>query len=269
MAAAPASIRLGLERLGRAAVGLLEELGYAATLMLETLYWIVAGWRRRQPVRPAPVFAEMMEVGVRAIPIVSLLLFTIGVMLAIQGLASLKPFGAELRLIPGVALSVTREFAPLIVGILVAGRSGSALAARIGTMQVSQEIDALRVIGVNPVRYLVAPALLAMLVMLPALTVLGDVVGILGSALFATPVLDIDLYTYYLLTMEALEPFDLMQGLTKSLVFAILVVLIGASTGFAVAGGAEAVGRAATRAVVAAISAIILADMVFSYFLNR
>lgn len=266
---AAAGVRLGLERVGRATVGWLEELGYAAALLVEALYWVLFGWRRRQTVRPAPVFAEMMEIGVRAIPIVSLLLFTIGVMLAIQGVATLKIFGAESRVIPAVALSVTREFSPLIVGILVAGRSGSALAARIGTMQVSQEIDALRVIGVSPVRYLVAPALLALLVMLPMLTILGDAVGILGSALFSAPVLDIDLRAYYQATVESLEPFDLMQGLAKSFVFAMLVALVGASTGFAVSGGAEAVGRAATRAVVTSISAIILADMVFSYFLNR
>lgn len=267
--AAAAGVRLGLERVGRSAVGLVEELGYAAALLVEALYWLFAGWRRRQAVRAAPVFAEMMEIGVRAIPIVSLLLFTIGVMLAIQGVATLKIFGAESSVIPAVALSVTREFSPLIVGILVAGRSGSALAARIGTMQVSQEIDALRVIGVSPVRYLVAPALLALLVMLPLLTVLGDALGIFGSALFTTPVLDIDLYAYYQATVAALDVFDLMQGLAKSFVFAMLIALIGASTGFSVSGGAEAVGRAATHAVVRSISAIILADMAFSYFLNR
>lgn len=269
MAAASGGVRTGLERVGRASVGLIEELGYAFALLVEAMYWLLAGWRRGQAVRAAPVFAEMMEIGVRAIPIVSLLLFTIGVMLAIQGVASLKIFGAESRVIPGVALSVTREFAPLIVGILVAGRSGSALAARIGTMQVSQEVDALRVIGVNPVRYLVAPALLALLVMLPALTILGDIVAIFGSALFCAPVLDIDLYVYYLSTMDALDVGDIMQGLSKSFVFAMLVALVGASTGFAVSGGAEAVGRAATRAVVVSITAIIIADMVFSYFLNR
>ncbi len=271
MAAATGGLRVGkaLERIGRATVGLIEELGYAAALLIESMYWLLAGWRRGQAVRASPVFAEMMEIGVRAIPIVSLLLFVIGVMLAIQGVASLKVFGAESRVIPGVALSVTREFAPLIVGILVAGRSGSALAARIGTMQVSQEIDALRVIGINPVRYLVAPALLALLVMLPMLTVLGDIVAIFGSALFSSPVLDIDLYVYYLETMESLEASDLGQGLAKSFVFAMLVALVGSSTGFAVSGGAEAVGRAATRSVVVSITAIIIADMVFSYFLNR
>jgi phospholipid/cholesterol/gamma-HCH transport system permease protein len=184
-------------------------------------------------------------------------------------LHTLKSFGAESQLVAGVALAITREFSPLIVGILVAGRSGSALAARIGSMQVSQEVDALRVIGVNPVRHLVAPSLLAMLIMLPALTILGNVLGILGSALFALPELGLSLGGYLRQSLEVLEVADVMQGLCKSLVFAVLISLIGCSTGFSVKGGAEGVGRATTRAVVVSISSLIVADMIFTYFLNR
>ena len=257
------------ENLGRSTVALVAEFGYAAALLAESLYLFVLGAQRRQPVRLGSIFHQMMEVGVRAIPIVSLLMFTIGVMLAIQGLHTLKSFGAESQLVTGVALAITREFSPLIVGILVAGRSGSALAARIGSMQVSQEVDALRVIGVNPVRHLVAPSLLAMLIMLPALTVLGNVLGILGSALFALPELGLSLGGYLRQSLEVLEVADVMQGLCKSLVFAVLISLIGCSTGFSVKGGAEGVGRATTRAVVVSISSLIVADMIFTYFLNR
>ena len=257
------------EKVGRGSVAALDEIGYASALLAESLYWLLFGISRRQPVRAAPIFSEMMEIGIRAIPIACLLLFTIGVMLAIQGLYTLKDFGAQSQIIPASALSVTREFAPLIIGILVAGRTGSALAARIGTMQVSQEIDALRVIGVSPVRYLVAPGLLAMLVMLPALTILGDVVGILGSALFSVPQLGVSVEAYFHQTLDVLAVGDVMQGLTKSAVFAILITLIGCSTGFSVAGGAEGVGKAATRAVVLSISSLILADMVFTFFMTR
>jgi phospholipid/cholesterol/gamma-HCH transport system permease protein len=257
------------ENVGRGGVAALAELGYTAALLAESLYWLALGRRRRQPVRVAAVVAEMRDVGVQAIPICALLLFTVGLMLAIQGLHTLATFGAQAKLVPLVALSITREFAPLIVGILVAGRSGSALAARIGTMQVTQEVDALRVIGVNPVRYLVAPSLVAMLVMLPALTVLADGVGILGAAVYGAPELGIGITVFLAQSVDVLAAGDVLQGLGKSALFAMLIALIACSTGFSVSGGAEGVGRAATRAVVLSISSVVVADMVFSYFLNR
>ena len=257
------------EQLGRTIAAAINELGYIAALLAESIYWIAVGRRHRQPVRIEPVVAEMMEIGVRAIPICALLLFTVGLMLAIQGLHTLETFGAQTKLVPLVALSITREFAPLIVGILVAGRSGSALAARIGTMQVSQEIDALRVIGVNPVRYLAAPSLVAMLVMLPMLTVLADGVGIAGAAVYGAPRLDITLAVFAQQALDALTAGDVLQGIGKSVIFALLISLIACSTGFSVSGGAEGVGRAATRAVVVSISSVVVADMIFTFLLNR
>ena len=257
------------ERLGRSAAAAVTELGYIAALLAESVWWIAVGRRHRQPVRIAPVLAEMMEIGVHAVPICALLLFTVGLMLAIQGLHTLETFGAQTKLVPLVALSITREFAPLIVGILVAGRSGSALAARIGTMQVSQEIDALRVIGINPVRYLVAPSLVAMLIMLPVLTVLADFVGVAGAAVYGAPRLDIDYAVFGAQTLEALEAGDVLQGVAKAAIFALLIALIACSTGFAVTGGAEGVGRAATRAVVVSISSVVVADMAFTFVLTR
>lgn len=267
--ALPQTLRRYSESIGRSVVDALDALGYAAALMAESLYLIVAGRRLHQPVRMANVFRQMMEIGVRAIPIVSLLLFAVGVMLGIQGMHTLRTFGAESQIVAVVALAVTREFSPLIVGILVAGRTGSALAARIGSMQVTQEVDALRVIGINPIRQLVAPSLLATLVMLPALTILGDMVGILGAALFSLPDLGITLQAFLQQTLATLEADDILHGITKSGVFAILIVLVGCATGFSVKGGAEGVGRAATRAVVVSISCLIIADMLFTYFLNR
>ena len=133
-----------LEAIGRRVVAGAAEIGFAAALFGESLYWMVAGRRRRQPVRVPSVFQQMMQVGIRALPIVTVLAMTIGVMLAIQGIHTLRIFGAESRVTIGIGLAVTREFAPLITGILVAGRSGSALAARLGTMNINQEIDALR-----------------------------------------------------------------------------------------------------------------------------
>lgn len=258
-----------LHDLGRATLGALAGVGYAAALLAQSLYYLVAGARVGQRVRLAAIVRQMREIGVDALPIVALLGFTVGLMLGIQFIASLGEFGAQSQVVVAVAKSVTREFGALITAILVAGRSGSALAARIGSMSVSQEVDALAVIGIEPVRYLVAPALVAMLVMLPALTIFADAIAIFGAALYSAPALDVTPGAYLLQTMALLSPGDVWQGLAKSVVFAALITLIGVSTGFSVSGGAEGVGRATTRAVVLSICWIIVVDMVFSFFFNR
>lgn len=258
-----------LANVGRATIGALSAIGYAAMLLLEAGYYLFVGWRIGQPVRLVPVIRQMREIGADALPIVALLGFTVGLMLGIQFIASLSEFGAQSQVVVAVAKSVTREFGALITAILVAGRSGSAFAARIGSMSVSQEVDALAVIGIEPVRYLVAPALVAMLIMLPALTIVANAVAIFGAALYSAPALNVTPVAYLLQTMSLLSPGDVWQGLAKSVVFAILITLIGVSTGFSVSGGAEGVGRATTRSVVLSICWIIVTDMVFSFFLNR
>ena len=261
--------RMMIEQLGRRTVRGIEELGYVLSLLVESFYWLLFGFSRRQPVSVSSIFREAMQIGVQAVPIVSALAFAVGVMLAIQGIAALKTFGAESKVVLGVTLAVTREFSPLIVGILIAGRSGSAITARIGTMHESQEIDALRVMGINPVRYLVAPVLVAMLVMVPTLTVLADFMGLLGGGVFTALELGMSLSAYLQRTLEVLTVDDLRQGLVKSIVFAIIIAVVGVSNGFQVGSGAEGVGRATTRSVVLAISFIVIADMIFTYFLNR
>ena len=193
----------------------------AAFSSLESVYWLLFGVRERQPVRLSAVIQQMMEIGINAIPIILMLTGTIGVMLAIQGIHTLRIFGAESRVTIGIAFSVVREFAPLITGILVAGRSGSALAARIGTMKINQEIDALKVMGINPTRFLVVPALLAMLVMVPALTLLGNFMGLFAAGLYVNADLGISLAAYAHDTIDILSLDDLGHGLGKSCIFAI------------------------------------------------
>jgi len=258
-----------LERIGRRVVGSVAELGHGAMLLLESLWYLAFGWRVGQPVRLRMVFEQMRQIGVDAIPIVCLLALTIGVMLGIQFVAALAEFGAQSQVIMAATKSITREFGALITGIVVAGRTGSSLAARLGSMVVSQEVDALVAIGIDPVRYLVAPALVAMLVMLPVLTILADAVALLGAGLYTMGPLDLGLSGYFVQTLDILTPRDLWEGLSKSVVFAMLIALIGTSIGFSVSGGAEGVGRATTRAVVLSISALVIADMLFSFFLNR
>jgi phospholipid/cholesterol/gamma-HCH transport system permease protein len=258
-----------LVSIGRAVVDSVEGIGYAGMVLIESLYFAVAGWRIGQPLRLRSVLEQMRQIGVDALPISVLLSMTIGIMLGIQFIAALSEFGAQSQVVVAVAKSVTREFGALITAILVAGRSGSALAARIGSMTVSQEVDALATMGIEPVRYLAAPALIAMLIMLPALTVFSDAVAIVGAALYSSPSLNITPAAYLSQTLSLLAPGDIWQGIAKSAVFAVLITLIGVSTGFSVTGGAEGVGRATTRAVVLSICYIIVVDMIFSFFLNR
>src|SRR5579859_6378574 len=176
--------------LGRVTVSAVAGIGYDGMLLYESLYIAAFGWRIGQPLRIRSVFEQGRQIGVDALPIVTLMALTIGVMLGIQFIAAMADFGAQSQVVVAVAKSVTREFGALITAILVAGRSGSALAARIGSMQVSQEVDALATMGIEPVRYLAAPALLAMLVMLPLLTVLADAIAIIGAALYSSPALN-------------------------------------------------------------------------------
>ncbi len=262
-------VRQSVENLGRATAAFVEEFGYYLALVFESFYWVIVGPFKRQPVRFSAAVGQMVESGIAALPIVFILSFAIGVMLAIQGVHTLKQFGAETQVVLGIALSVTREFGPLITGILVAGRTGSALAARVGTMQVNQEIDALRVMGINPVRYLVSPVMLAMIVMMPAITLFSDIAAMFGGAVYCNLELGLGYVAYWDQGTAFITANDVMQGLTKSVVFAIIITLIGVSNGFSVTGGAEGVGRVTTRAVVLAISYIVLADMTFTYFLNR
>ena len=258
-----------VSHVGQRSLQAVKEVGYHFALLVEAFYLLICGRWRRQPVRLAAIFKEAVGVGIDAIPIVALASFAIGMMLAIQGIYTLRTFGAEGQVVLGIALSVTREFAPLITGIFVAGRSGSAIAARIGTMQISQEIDALRVIGINPVRYLVAPLLAAMLLTLPALTVMSGLIALFGGALYCAGELSLPMGIFFERTFEVLVAQDVIHGVLKSFVFAVIITLIGAVNGFSVSAGAEGVGRATTRSVVLGCIGIILADMVFTFLTSR
>ena len=227
------------------------------------------GRKYKQKVRLSQVAEQMRINGFDALPIVISLGALVGMMLAIQLLYAFSDFGAESQVLRAIAKSVTREFSPLITGIIVAGRSGAAIAARIGSQVVSQEIDAFKVIGIVPVRYLVLPPLLALMITMPMLVICADFFAILGGALFSIGPLDMSLSAYLVESYNLLLVSDIMQGLIKSVVFGIIIVLVGATTGFHVTGGAEGVGRATTKAVVVGISFIVLADLIASYFLTQ
>lgn len=265
----PPRLHALLDRMGRATIRAVEEFGFAASLLGEALWWLAAGRTRRQPVRLRPIIIQAMETGIQALPIVTILAATIGLMLAIQGIYTLRTFGAESRVTLGIALSTVREFSPLITGILVAGRSGSALAARLGTMRINQEIDALNVMGINPVRFLVVPPLVAMVVMMPLMTLWADLVSLLAAGLYVSAQLQTSLAAYGDELLTILKLNDFMHGLAKSAIFAVLIAIVGVVNGASVSGGAEGVGRMTTRSVVHAISAIIITDMVFAFMVTR
>ncbi len=256
------------EGVGRRVLRGIEDCGYAGALFVEALYWTFLGRLRNQPVRTAAVFVQMMQIGIQALPIVTVLAATIGMMLAIQSLYSLGLFGAESFAAVGIALSVVREFGPLIVGILIAGRSGSALAARLSTMLINQEVDALKVIGISPVRFLVAPALIALVIMVPCLTMWANLVALAAAGLFVAPELGISLAAFFADAMAALSANDLAHGLGKSALFAALIAIISAVNGASATGGAEGVGRMTTSAVVQSIAAIIVTDMIFAFLVT-
>ena len=206
----------------------------------------------------------MVRIGFDSIPIVAIIGFFVGLILGMQSAYQLKPFGATIFMANLVGVSITRELGPMLTAIIIAGRSGSAIAAEISTMQVSEEIDALRTMGLNPVPFLVVPRVMAMMVMLPCLTLISDVIGITGGVVVGIYMENIDFTLYMNQTASALVMKDLLTGLFKSVVFAWIIVTIACYQGFAASGGAESVGKRTTSSVVASMFMIIVADVFFT-----
>jgi len=225
-----------------------------------------------KPLRFHRAVSQAMEAGVRALPILSLITFFIGLILALQAAYELKRFGAISFVASAVALSMTRELGPLITAVIVIGRSGSAFAAELGTMKVSEEIDALETMAINPVSFLVAPKFVAMILMLPCLTIWANFMGILGGSLFGVAQADFTLWRYIIASLDALFMRDVVTGLIKSFMFGVTITAVGCLEGLNTTGGAEQVGRSTTRAVVMSIFLVILVDLVFTmlfYFLGE
>lgn len=248
-----------------ALVGFLEFIGGAVILVGETLKWIARALVFRQ-VRFGRdhLFAQMVRVGVRSIPIVSLVLIFIGIILALQMAPTLRDYGQVQRVADIVAIAVFRELGPLLTGIVLSGFAGASIAAEIGAMVEGEEIKALRATALNPVRFLVMPRFLATVIMLTLIAVIADVVGVLGGFLTGTMILDLDAVQYLNSTRNALTNKDFITGLVKAAVFGVMISIIACYEGLNVSGGAEGVGRATTNTVVKCIVALISADVVFT-----
>ena len=233
-------------------------------LLADTAYWgCIAPLRRMLP-PPGSISTQAIRIGVDALPIVSLIAFLLGLIMAFQAAFQLRQFGANIFVANLVGISMVRELGPLMTAIVVAGRSGSAISAELGTMVVGEEIDALRTMGINEIRFLVVPRVYAITFTQPALTLFANSVGVLGGFIIGVFYLDLSAAAYIQQTISALTIGDLATGLSKSGVFAWIIALIGCHSGLHITGGAEGVGRATTKSVVASIFAIIVADSIFT-----
>jgi len=259
-------------------IGILDEIGRETLTMFNdtnTLDFIgdvaVAGTqaaRKPRSVNWGDVARLMERAGADGMPIVLLISFLVGLVTAFQAAVQLKQFGANIFVADLVALSITRELGPLMTAIIVAGRSGAAFSAELGTMKVSEEIDALRTLGLDPYLYLVFPRVTALVLVMPLLTLLADLVGILGGLLVALYGLDLTVNSYLLESQKALNLWDVGSGVLKSVVFAFSVALIACQRGLATSGGAEGVGRSTTSAVVTSLFALVVLDAIFTVLFN-
>lgn len=255
-----------VERLGRGTV----ELGRDARDLLSFLGLCIIATGRSllhpKRLRIVSLVNQIDQVGFRALPIVGLLAFLIGVVVSYQGAGQLARFGAQIFTVNLLGVSVLREMGILITAIIVAGRSGSAFTAQIGTMKVNQEVDAMRTIGLDPVEILVLPRILALVLVLPLLTVYANFMALMGGAVMAMAQLDIDPNQFISQLHDAVSVGSFGVGLIKAPVFAFVIALVGCFEGLRVGGDAESVGRQTTRAVVEAIFLVIVLDAFFSIF---
>ncbi len=233
-------------------------------LVGRTFFWISIAPFRGKKLRWGATFEQMVRIGVESVPIVGIISFSVGLIIAMQAAYQLERFGAMIYVADLVSVSMCRELGPLITAIIIAGRSGSAIAAEIGTMKVSEELDALQTMALNPIGFLVAPRMLAMMVAIPCLTILADFVGIAGGFTLALTSLNLSFIAYFNETVAALFAKDFITGLIKSFFFGIIIAQVGAYQGFNVQGGAEGVGKSTTASVVLSIFLVIMADLLFT-----
>ena len=253
-----------LEGLGRSSAAVAEESWALLSFVGETALTFGRALLRPSRLRWRPVLHNVRSAGLDALPIVGLLSFLLGIVVAYQGAEQLRRYGANIFVADLVGVSMLREFAPLITAIIVAGRSGSAYAAQIGTMAVTEEIDALRTLGVAPLELLVLPKVIALVIALPLLTVFADVLGVLGGMLMAQLQLGVSPVEFIARFEKAVSLSSYLVGLAKAPVFAGIIALVGCFQGLRTRGGADSVGLHTTRSVVQAIFLVIVADAAFS-----
>jgi len=252
----------GIDALGSGFLRFAQIVGQIALIITETCYWMF-----KPPLRIRAIFEQMSEIGVSSIPVVLITSIFTGMVVALQTHTGVSRFGAESMIGGIVALSMTRELGPVLTGLIVTGRVGSSMAAELGTMKVTEQIDALYTMATNPTKHLIVPRVVACTLMMPILVIFADAVGMLGGYFVSVFLLDINPNLYVEKTFELLEMNDVTSGLIKALVFGNIVAVVGCHQGFYTEGGAEGVGKATTRAVVIASISILINDYILTALL--
>jgi phospholipid/cholesterol/gamma-HCH transport system permease protein len=241
--------------IGRAVLDFLPAIGRLAIFTATSLSHCV-----RPPFYPRLIGRQMLDIGYYSLPVVGLTAIFTGMVLALQSYSGFSRFNAESAIATVVVLSVTRELGPVLAGLMVAGRVGAAMAAEIGTMRVTEQIDALTTLSTQPHKYLVAPRLIAGLIMLPCLVLVADIIGVFGGYLVGVYKLNFNAATYLANTWQYLETLDVVSGLVKAAVFGFIITLMGCYHGYNSKGGAQGVGAATTNAVVSASILILVSN---------
>lgn len=248
-----------IEDMGKKLISFANYMGGASILFGRTLFWLFV-----PPVKRKAILNQMYKIGVQSLPIVSLISLFTGIVLALQSAYQMQRISAEMYIASLVALSITRELGPVLTALIVAGRVGASITAELGTMKVTEQIDALETLATNPVRYLVVPRFIALVIMLPILTIYADIIGIIGGYIVGIYKLHITHNMYMRMTYDPLAFKDVFTGLLKSFSFAVIICIISCFEGMRTEGGAEGVGRATTLSVVVSFILVIVADCLFT-----
>ncbi len=255
-----------LDQIGEATMDVFGELKQVLSFAGQLAISVVDVIRKPRTANISDIMPLMERTGANALPIVALINFLVGLVMAFQSSEQLKRFGASIFLADLIGISMARELGPLMTAIVVCGRSGAAFAAELGTMKVNEEIDALRTMGFGPTRFLVLPRVLALMMVMPLLTLVADLVGVVGGMIVAGASLDISASSYFHEVQRAVKLWDMTSGLLKSMLFGLAIGLVSCQQGLATSGGAEGVGRRTTSAVVTTLFALILIDAAYVLF---
>ena len=253
-----------LESIGRKTNSFFKQFKDVTLLLSQAVYWCLVGPFRKKPVSRKNLFAQTVFSGLDSLIIVFFVNFFIGIVLAMQSAYQLEQMGATIYVAALVGVSMTREIGPVLTSLVIAGRVGAAITAELSTMKVTEQVEALETISLNPVRYLVVPRFLALLMMLPCLVVLGDIIGMFGGYVVGVYNLGLSSGLYIDTTIQFLTVKDINTGLLKSAVFSVIISMIASYQGLSTEGGAEGVGRSTTRSVVTSFILIIIADAILT-----
>jgi len=255
-----------LDQIGAATLGVLQEIQLLCAFLGQMVVGVINAFRAPRSVNWKEVLPTMEKAGADAVPIVALINLLIGAVIALQSAWQLHRFGADIFMADLVGISITREIGPLMTAVIITGRTGAAFAAELGSMKTNEEIDALRTMGFGPMRFLVMPKALGLMLVAPLITIIADLMGGLGGLLVGVYRLDLSVTSYLSETQRAVKLFDVLSGLIKSVAFALAVALICCQQGLAATGGAEGVGRRTTGAVVTTLFSLIVIDAIFTLF---